>query len=129
MVLWLPWPWLPEKFWCKPQNGQLAPKCPNFQNGRKSSWLPFSYVGAKFKCLQLVYHSKGNFIRISIVLRTRFQSWTYFELLIENQRDIFLKVFVKNRQAMKKWLNKCCGHTYIKYLAKRVEGIPFVLNL
>ena len=25
--------------------------------------------------------------------------------------------------------NKCCCHTHAKYLAKRVEGIPFLLNL
>ena len=25
--------------------------------------------------------------------------------------------------------NLCCGHTHAKYLAKRVEGIPFLLNL
>ena len=40
-----------------------------------------------------------------IVLRTRIQKWTYFELLIENRRDIFLKVvgfFLKNLQDMKK---------------------------
>ena len=23
--------WLPEKFWCKPQNGQLVPKCSIFK--------------------------------------------------------------------------------------------------
>ena len=42
-----------------------------------------------------------KFIRISIVLKTRFQNWTYFELLIEKQRDIFLKIggfFLKNCQ-------------------------------
>ena len=69
-----------------------GPKFPNFQNGAKSLRRPISYVGSKFKCLQLVYRCKGNSIRINIVLRTRVEEWTYFELLIENRRDIFLKV-------------------------------------
>ena len=67
-------------------------KIPDFQNGRKSSWRPFSYVLSKFKCLQLIYCWKRNFIRINIVFRTRVQKCTYFELLIEKRRDIFLKV-------------------------------------
>ena len=66
-------------------------------------------AGSKFKCLQLIYCWKGNFPRINIVLRTRAQKWTYFELLIEKRRDIFLKVvgfFAKNSQDLKKLLNK-----------------------
>ena len=38
-----------------------------------------------------LYRSKGNVIRINIVLRTRVQKWAYFELLIENRKDMFLK--------------------------------------
>ena len=62
------------------------------QNGGKSSWRSFSYVGSKFKYLQLIYRWKGNFVKINIVLRTRVQISTYFKLYIENRRDIFLKV-------------------------------------
>ena len=69
-----------------------SPKVPNFQNGRKPLWCPISSVGSKFKCLQLIYRWKGNFIRINIVLRTSVQKWTSFELLIENRRGMFLKV-------------------------------------
>ena len=52
-----------------------------------------------------MYCWKGNFIRINIALTTKVQKWTYFKLLIENQRDIFLEVvgfFVKNDQDMRK---------------------------
>ena len=96
---------LPEKFWCKPQNGQLAPKSLIFKMAENHHVAHFSYVVSKFKCQQLIYRWKGSFIGINIVLRTRVQKLTYFELLIENRRDIFIKVvgfFVKNRQDMKK---------------------------
>ena len=56
--------------------------------------LPTTYISLERK-----------FYRINIVLSTRVQKWTYFELLIENRKDIFLKVvglFIKNRQHMKK---------------------------
>ena len=69
-----------------------SPKIPDFQNGGNSPWHPFFYVGSKFKYLQLIYRSKGNFISINIVLRIRVQKCTYFELLIENRKDIFSKV-------------------------------------
>ena len=52
-----------------------------------------------------MYSWKGNFLRINIALRIEVQKWTYFELFIENRRDIFLKVvapFIKNRQKMNK---------------------------
>ena len=61
-----------------------SPKIPDFQNDGKLPWRQISYVGSKFKCLKLIYRCEGNFIRINIVLRTRVQKWTYFELLIEN---------------------------------------------
>ena len=69
-----------------------SPKISDFQNDGKSPWCPFSYVGPKFKCLPLIYRWKGNFIRINIVIKTRIQKCTYFQLLTENRRDIFLKV-------------------------------------
>ena len=53
-VLIFPYLWLPEKFWCKPQNDQVAPKPPIFK------MTAFSYVGSKFKCLQLIYLWKGS---------------------------------------------------------------------
>ena len=53
-------PIIPEKFLCKPQNGQLAPKLPIFTNDGKSPFCSFSNVGSKFKCLQLIYRWKGN---------------------------------------------------------------------
>ena len=56
--------------------------------------LPTTYISLERK-----------FYRINIILSTRVQKWTYFELLIENRKDIFLKVvglFIKNRQHMKK---------------------------
>ena len=62
-----------------------SPKMPDFQNGGKSP------------CIAGKETLSG--------LRTRVQKWTYFELLIENRRGIFLKAvgfFVKNRQDMKK---------------------------
>ena len=69
-----------------------SPKISDFQNDGKSPWCPFSYVGPKFKCLPLIYRWKGNIIRINIVRKTRIQKCTYFQLLTENRRDIFLKV-------------------------------------
>ena len=81
-------------------------KIPNFQNGGKSSWRPISYVGSTFKCLQLIYRCKGNFIRINNFLRTRVQKSTYFQLLIDRKlKGHVLKscsYFAKNRQDMKK---------------------------
>ena len=76
-----------------------SPKIPDFLNGRKPPWRPYSYLGWKFKCQQFKYCWKGTFIMINIVLRTTVQKWTHFELLTEKQREIFLKfvgVFVKN---------------------------------
>ena len=87
-----------------------SPKIPDFQNGGKSPWRPFTYVASKFKCLQFIYHWKGNFIRINIVLKTRIQKRTYFELSIDrNLNGHILKscrFFIENCQDMKKWLNK-----------------------
>ena len=84
-------------------NWSTSPKIHDFQNARKSPWRPFSYVGFKFKCLQLTYRWKGNLIRINIALRARVQKWTCFELLIENRKDIFLQVLgMKNHQDMYK---------------------------
>ena len=37
---------------------------------------------------------RRKFIRINIVLKTRVQKWTHFELLIENRKGIFLKLQV-----------------------------------
>lgn len=67
-----------------------GPKIHNFQNSWKTPWCSISYVGSKFKCVQLIYRWKGNFIRINILLRTWVQKWTYFETVIENQKDMFL---------------------------------------
>ena len=67
-------------------NWSTSLKIPYVRNGGKSPCSPFSYVGSKFKCMELIFCWKGNFIRISIVLRTRVQKWTYFELLPENRR-------------------------------------------
>ena len=67
-------------------------KITDFKSGGKSPIHPFSCVESKFKCLKLTYRWKGNFIRINIVLRAKFQKWTYFELLIENRKGTFLKV-------------------------------------
>ena len=36
---------------------------------------PFSYVGSKFKCLQLMYYWKGSFIRTNIVLTRKYIIW------------------------------------------------------
>ena len=69
-----------------------SPKISDFQNGAESPWRPFSYVVSKFKCLQLIYHWKGNFIKINIALKPKFQKLTYLELLIKNRMYIFLKV-------------------------------------
>ena len=57
-----------------------SPKIPDFRNGGKSPWRLILYVGSNVYNLYIV----GNFIRIDIVLRTKIQEWTYFELLIEN---------------------------------------------
>ena len=73
-----------RKFFAQTRKWSTSSKISDFQNGGKSPWHPFSYIGSKFKCLQLIYRWKGNFIRINIVLRTRVQKCTYFELLIEN---------------------------------------------
>ena len=50
-----------------------------------------------------MYRWNRNFIRINIVLRTRVQKWTYFELLIENWRDTFLKVVAFLLKFIKIW--------------------------
>ena len=84
--------WLPENFLSQATKRSTSPKFLDFQNGIKSPWYPFSYVGSKFKCLQLIYRWKGNFILSNILVRNRVQKWAYLELLTENQRDIFLKV-------------------------------------
>ena len=68
-----------------------SPKIHDFKKSGKSPWCQFSYVGSKFKCLQLVYRWERNFIRINIALRTRVQEETYLELLIENRKGIFLQ--------------------------------------
>ena len=99
-----------------------SPKIPDFQNGGKSPWRPISYVGSKFKCLKLIYHCEGNFIRINIVFRTRVQKWTYFELLTENQTDMLLKVvafYLKIAKIIKNpWITKG-----IKKLSKRKQKL------
>ena len=66
-----------------------SPEIPDFQNGAKSPCCLFSYAGSKFKCLQIIYHWKGNFMRINIGLRTIVQKWTKN---LENQKKIFLKL-------------------------------------
>ena len=38
------------------------------------------------------YPGKGNFSEINFVLRTRVPKWIDFELLIESERDMFVKV-------------------------------------
>ena len=80
-----------------------GPKIHNFQNSWKTPWCSISYVGSKFKCVQLIYRWKGNFIRINISLRTRVQKWTYFELLIENRKDMFLKLVAFWLEIVKIW--------------------------
>ena len=82
-----------------------SPIIPDFQNGGKSPWRPFSYVGSKFKCLQLIYCWKGNFIRINIFLRTKVQKQTYFELMIKYWRDIFLIIADFLLKIVKIWKN------------------------
>ena len=84
--------WLPENFLSQTTKRSTSPKFSDFQNGKKSPWYPFSYVGSKFKCLQLIYRWKGNFILSNILVRNRVKKWAYLELLTENQGDIFLKV-------------------------------------
>ena len=62
-------------------------KIPNFQNGEKLPWCLFSYVGSKFKCLQLMYRWKGN------CLKKWGSKLDMFRYSIErNQKDIFLKL-------------------------------------
>ena len=96
---------LPKRFWCKPQNCQLVPKIPDFQNGRKSPRDSIWYVGSKFKCLQLICRCKESFFRINILLRTRVQKLTYFELFIESRRDMVLKVVTFSLKIIKIWKN------------------------
>ena len=60
--------------------------------GEKSPQRPFLHLRSKFQCLQPIYRWKGHFISINIAFKSRVQKSTYFELLIENQTDIFLKV-------------------------------------
>ena len=85
-------PMTSRKILVQTTKSSTSPKISDFQNGKKSPWRPVTYVESKFKCLQLIYRLKGNFIRINIVLITRAQIRTYFELLIETRRDMFLKV-------------------------------------
>ena len=83
----------------------------------KSPWHPISYVRSKFKCLQLIWRWKWNFLRINIVFRTRVKKWTCFELLIENWHVLkSCSFFVKNHQDMKKLLNKIATQTSLQLL-------------
>ena len=66
-VLIFPYLWLPEKFWCKPQNNQVAPKPPNFQNDG------IFICGVKIQMPTTYTTLERKFIRIIIVLRTRVQ--------------------------------------------------------
>ena len=115
--------WLPEKVWCKPQNGLLASNSPIFKNGGKSPLCLFSYVWPKFKCLQFICPWKGSFIKINIVLRTRVQKWKYLELLLENQKELLKVVsFVKNRQDIKKMTQQ----NYNNCLTKNFFAISYL---
>lgn len=77
------------------------PRFCDFQNGRKSLWCPFSYMGLKFKYLQLIYYWKRNFIKINIVLR---KNINIFRVTDKKPKGHILKVvgFVKNRLYTKK---------------------------
>ena len=77
------------------------PRFCDFQNGRKSLGCPFSYMGLKFKCLQIMYCWNGNFIRIDIVLR---KNINIFRVIDKKPKGHILKVvgFVKNRLYRKK---------------------------
>ena len=58
-------------------------------------------MGLKFKCLQLIYCWKGNFIKINIVLR---KNINIFRVIDKKPKGHILKVvgFVKNRLYRKK---------------------------
>ena len=81
-----------RKIWVQTTKSSTSTKISDFQNGGKSPRRPVSYAGSKSKRLELIYRWKGNFIRINIVLGTRAQRRTYLEDLIENRKDMFLKV-------------------------------------
>ena len=67
----------------------ISPKITDLQNSGKSSWRPFSYVGSIFKCLQLIYSWKGNFIRIN---KNQSPKMYVFQAIDKRRRNIFLKV-------------------------------------
>ena len=52
----------------------------------------FHKWGQNSNAYNLYIDGKEIFIRINVVLTTRVQKWAYIELLIENQKDVFLKV-------------------------------------
>ena len=54
--------------------------------------VPIFICGVKIQMPKPVYCWKGNFIRINIVLTIRVQKWACFEVLIENQKNLFLKM-------------------------------------
>ena len=95
--------WLLEKFWCKPQNGQLAPKSQIFKMVGNHHGAQFHMWGQNSNACNI--YRKGNFIRINTVLRTRVQKWTNFKLLMGSRRDMFLKVVAFLLKIVKIWKN------------------------
>ena len=81
-----------------------SPKILNFQNGGKCG-AQFDTWGQYSNAYNLYIVVKEILLGL-IALRARVQKWTYFELLRENRRDMFLKAFSRNRQAMKNDLTK-----------------------
>ena len=70
------------------------PQNPQFSKWQKITMAPNFICEVKIQ-MPTTYRRhrwKGNFIRINTVLRIRVQKWTYFEVLVENRRDMFLKV-------------------------------------
>ena len=62
--------------WVKTTKWSTSSKILNFQDGEKPPHPSILKVGSKFKCLQFTY----LVVKITIVLRTRVQKWTYFEI-------------------------------------------------
>ena len=76
---------LPEKFWCKPQNFQLGPKSPVFKIAENHHAAQCHMWGQNSNVFRLV----GTEILSGLLLS---KNERYFELFIENQKDMFLKV-------------------------------------
>ena len=85
-----------RKTWVHTTKWSTSFKIPNFQNGGKSPCTPMSKVGSKFKCLQFIHIWKENFVRINIVLRTRVQKWTYFDIFSNElpRPELFYPTFI-----------------------------------